>query len=83
MPMGFRQRRESSSQHLLHDIAVYVGQAEVSAAVTVGQPLVVQPQTMQDGRVQVMDMLDFPSREMKSRRRGMKEPAPRTNYRDG
>ena len=43
-------------QNLPHHAAVDVGQAIVPAAVAVGQPLVVQPQRVQDRGVQVVDV---------------------------
>ena len=45
-----------SDQNLLDHLAVDVGQPEVAAGVPVGESLVVQPQQVQDGRVQVVDV---------------------------
>jgi hypothetical protein len=44
-----------SGQHLLHDVAVHVGQAEVAALEAVRQARVVEAEQAQDRRVQVVD----------------------------
>src|SRR5690606_18489835 len=38
------------------DIAVNIGQPEVAALKTIGEPGVVEPQGMHDGRLEIMDM---------------------------
>src|SRR5579859_7458284 len=42
-----------SRHNLRHDAAFHVGQTEVAAGVAEGQPLVIEAEQMQDGRVQV------------------------------
>ena len=39
---------ESSAQNLPHDVAVNVGQAEVTTGMVVGEPFVVEAQTVQN-----------------------------------
>ena len=39
-----------------HDISVHIGQTEVAAGVAVGQLLVIQPQQVQDGGVEVVEV---------------------------
>src|SRR4030095_15221610 len=39
-----------------HHAAVHIGQAEIAAAVAVGEPFVVEAHEVQDGRVQVVDV---------------------------
>ena len=43
-------------QNTLHDLAMHVGQAEVAAAVAVGEAGMVQAHQVQDGGVQVVDV---------------------------
>ena len=43
-----------SGNELVHDIAVDVGEAEVSAVVAEGEPLVIQAQQVEDGGVEVV-----------------------------
>src|SRR5207253_3423784 len=45
-----------SGEDIFHHAAVDVGQPVVAPAVAVGQPLMVQPEQVQDGGMQVMDM---------------------------
>ena len=45
----------SSREHLLHDLAVHVGEPEVAALEAVGQLLVIDPHQVQDGGLQVVD----------------------------
>ena len=49
----------NSRQHVLHHLAVHVGQAEVAALEAVGQLLVVEAQQVQDRRLQVVDVDRF------------------------
>jgi hypothetical protein len=48
------RRESSSSQNVLHDSAVHIGQAEVAAGVAVSQLLVVESQEMQQCRMQIV-----------------------------
>lgn len=48
---GWNHQAYSSPDHVVGDFAGHVGQAEVAALVVVGQPLVVDPEQMQDRRV--------------------------------
>ena len=41
---------------VVDNVTMHVGQPEVPAAVTVRQPLVIQPHQVQHGRVQVVDV---------------------------
>src|SRR5262249_50997384 len=43
-------------EDVLDDVAVDVGEAEIAAGVAVGQPLVVEPQAVEQGGVQVVDV---------------------------
>ena len=57
----------SLRQDVPHNLAVHVGQAEVSAGVAVGEPGVVEAQQVQDRGVQVVDVdgfLDGPVAEL-------------------
>ena len=40
----------------MHDIAVHIGQAEISAGVVESQSFVVQTEQVQNGRVPIMDV---------------------------
>ena len=46
----------SSREDLLHEFAMHVGEAEITAGVTIGQALVVDAEEVQDGGVDVMDI---------------------------
>src|SRR5579859_5021284 len=59
--IGVYPRLESSlsgrlSQQLLHHVALNIRKTEVPPHVVVGQPCMLQPQTMQERRLQIMDM---------------------------
>ena len=47
---------KGSSQDLLHHFPLHVGQSEVASCVPVGQLLVIQPEQMENGRVQIVEM---------------------------
>src|SRR5579883_3410462 len=49
------ERHPTLRQHILHHISVYVREAEVPVLTLVGQLLVVDAETMKDGRVQVVN----------------------------
>src|SRR5579883_711862 len=56
-PITVHMRRpRESGQDVADDGALYVRQAEIPAAVAVGQPLVVDAEQVQDGGVQVVDV---------------------------
>ena len=60
--------QDSQARIPFDDLAVDVGQAKVAAGVPVGQPLVVEPQQVQDRGVQVVDV-DLVLRRRSSRSR--------------
>src|SRR5687767_6508413 len=45
-----------SGEEIFHHMAVHIREAEVTAGVEVGEPFVVQPEAMEDGGLDVMDM---------------------------
>src|SRR5262249_10855006 len=48
--------RAGSCDYVIHHTATHIGQAEVAAAIALGQLLVVDAQQMEDGRVQVVNV---------------------------
>ena len=66
-----------SRQDLARHAAAHVGQAEVAAAVAVGQPLVIEAHQVQDRGVQVVDVhavLDGAACRTRRSRRGRGRP---------
>ena len=53
---GSNLRRRPLGQHLLHHFPSHVGQAKVPSLVSIGELFMVQPQAVQDGCVEVMDV---------------------------
>src|SRR6185295_17880131 len=45
-----------SRQHLRHDFARHVGQAEVAALITVGEMFVIEAEEMKNRRVEIVDV---------------------------
>ena len=45
-----------SSQNVLHDLAINVGEAEVTALEAVGELFVIEPEQVHDGGLKVMDV---------------------------
>jgi hypothetical protein len=64
---------DDSTQNRLDDVPVHIGQPALDAVVVVAQPLVIESEEMQDGRVQVVNRADVFDRlmaEFVGRRRG-------------
>ena len=55
-PARWLKGMPGSGDDLASDLAGDVGQSEVSARIAVGQPLVVEPQEVQDRRVDVVEV---------------------------
>ena len=53
-PVFFQAAR--SGQHSLYHFPVNIRQAELPALILVGQPFVVEAETMQDGRLQIVNV---------------------------
>lgn len=59
---GWQLHRRVLSKQIFYDVSSHVGQAEIAAAVAVGQLSVVDTQLMQDGRVNIVYMNGILSR---------------------
>ena len=53
--------RAASRENFPHDATVDVGQPEIAALEAVGEPFVVDPQAVQDGGIQIVDVDGVPT----------------------